>query len=105
MQTLGQRGDAGRARGPGVPSSDALQFHGDRVEPVRNADRRRPEPQSGGDKGRYGADQVDDEAHKVWIERIHFRPPERAAIGETIPFAIAIALTYRIENLKGGDRQ
>src|SRR5262249_14783964 len=62
-------------------------------------------PKSRSNEGGYGADQIEDEARKGWIESAHFRPPERAAIGETIPFAIAIELTQRIKNLKGRDRQ
>jgi len=46
-----------------------------------------------------------DEAHKRWIEITHFRPPQRAAIGESIAVVIAITLTDRIENLKTGNRQ
>jgi len=51
MQTLRQRGEAGRARSPGVPSSDALQFRSYRVEPVRHADRRRTKSQPRSDDG------------------------------------------------------
>ena len=87
------------------PSSDALQFPGVVVEPARHADRRRTKPQSRSDEGRQRADQVNDEAQQGWIESVHFRAPEQAAIGETIPFAIAIALTDRIKDLKASDRQ